>query len=422
MRSRSFFRDALNHREGRIPLDFGATAVTGIHCSIVAGLRDYYGLERRPVRIHEPYQMLGLIEEDLLEAMEVDVVGVNSRNTLFGFPLGDWKPWRTPWGQEVLVPGLFNTSRTNDGAVLIYPKGDFKAPPSGRMPKGGYFFDTIIRQSGEDLAALEEDNLDPELNLEEFGLLEDEELAWLRHACLAAEETGRGIIANFGGTAIGDIALVPAPGLTHPRGIRDVTEWYIATAARQDYLHEVFSRQTEIALQNLARLHEAVGDIPDAVFICGTDFVTQTSQFCSPDTFEHLYAPYYRRINSWIHARTQWKTFKHSCGAVASFMPLFIEAGFDIINPVQCSAAGMDPEFLKREYGRDLVFWGGSVDTQNTLPFGTPDEVRAEVRKRLEVFSAGGGFVCNTIHNVQAGTPLENLAAFLDTVRKFRDS
>jgi len=132
-----------------------------------------------------------------------------------------------------------------------------------------------------------------------------------------------------------------------------------------------------------------------------------------------LYFPYYQRVNEWIHSHTQWKTFKHSCGAVAKFLPSFIEAGFDILNPVQCSAVGMEPEQLKANFGDRIVFWGGGVDTQRLLPFGSPAEVREQVLRRCEVFAPGGGFVFNTIHNVQAGTPVANIVAMLDAVHEF---
>ena len=166
-------------------------------------------------------------------------------------------------------------------------------------------------------------------------------------------------------------------------------------------------------------MHRAVGDVVDAVFVCGTDFGTQTSAFCSVATFRELWLPYYRQLNDWIHAHTTWKTFKHSCGSVERFFASFIDAGFDIVNPVQCSAQGMEPEQLKAEYGDRIVFWGGGVDTQKTLPFGTPAEVREQVLRRCEVFAPGGGFVFNAIHNIQAGTPVANIVAMFDAVREF---
>ncbi|HJM62168.1 MAG: uroporphyrinogen decarboxylase family protein [Roseibacillus sp.] len=407
-------RKALAHESGRVPMDFGSTAVTGIHVSSVELLRDHYGLEKRPVRVCEPYQMLGEVEEDLADAMGIDTVSVVPHKTLFGFPNENYKEFQTPWGQVVLVSEHFNTRVEPNGDVFIFPEGDMTAPASGQMPSNGFFFDTIVRQP-----VIDEDKLDPEDNLEEFGLISDEDLDHYRNELDRLEGTDRAIVATLGGMAFGDIALVPAPFLKHPKGIRDIAEWYISTAARQDYIHEVFSRQCDYAVQNLEKLNKVLGDRIDVVFLCGTDFGTQVSTFCSPQTFSDLWAPYYRQVNDWIHRNTSWKTFKHSCGAVESFMEHFIEVGFDIINPVQCSASGMDPRVLKEKYGDRLVFWGGGVDTQKTMPFGTPEEVRREVLERCEIFAPNGGFVFDSIHNLQALSPVENMVAMIDAVREF---
>lgn len=412
--SRNRLITTLSHKEPDcIPIDFGGSAVTGVHVSCVAALRDHYGLEKRPVRVHEPFQMLGMLDDDLRQAMGLDVIGVFPRNTMFGFPLDGWKGWRLN-GLEVLVPQDFNVTVDAHGDTLIYPEGDTRVAPSGRMPQGGYFFDCIIRQD-----PLDEDRLNPEDNLEEFGPISPLDLDHLSRSVQKASATGLGVIASLPGTAFGDIALVPGPALKHPKGIRDVAEWYVSTSSRQDYIHQVFERQCEIAIENLAAIHAAIGELVQAVFVCGTDFGTQTSAFCSVKTFRNLYFPYYKQINDWIHTHTEWKTFKHSCGSVARFIPSFIEAGFDILNPVQCSATGMEPAQLKANFGEQLVFWGGGVDTQKTLPFGTPAEVREEVLRRCEIFARGGGFVFNSIHNVQAETPVENIIAMINAVREF---
>ena len=233
-------------------------------------------------------------------------------------------------------------------------------------------------------------------------------------------ESDRAILANFGGTAFGDIALVPAPWLKNPKGIRDIAEWYISTISRFDYVYELFRRQCDIALANLAKIYDAVGDRVSVVFITGTDFGTQNGPFISPAAYRKLYQPFHRRVNDWVHAHTPWKTFIHSCGSVIALLPDLVEAGFDILNPVQCSAAGMDPRTLKEEFGAQIAFWGGGVDTQKTLPFGTPEEIRRQVRERMKIFGRGGGFVFNTIHNVQAGIPAENLVALYEAVRETR--
>jgi len=415
MTSRERLAAALSHRQpDRIPVDFNGTAVTGMHVKCVIGLRDHFGLEKRLVKVHEPYQMLGWIDDDLQVALGIDVEGVYGPDTMFGYRNENWTPWRMDDGTEVLMSGNFQTIKAENGDTLVFPGGDRSAPPSGRLPKNGFFFDTIIRQD-----PIDEDALDPELNLQEFGPIAEETLAHFERESRRAGATGRGIIASFGGTALGDIALVPGPQLKHPKGIRDVEEWYVSTLTRRPYVHQVFERQTRIALANLEKIFARVGNQVQAVFLCGTDFGTQQSTFCSVAAFRELYLPYYRRINDWVHSHTAWKTFKHSCGAVSSLIPAFIESGFDILNPVQVSAAGMDARKLKAEFGRDIVFWGGGVDTQKTLAFGTPAEVRAQVLERCEIFGRDGGFVFNAVHNVQANVPLANIVAMFQALGEF---
>lgn len=408
-------QEALNHRQpDQIPVDFGGTAVTGMHVSCVAALRNFYGLEKRLVKVHDPYQMLGWIDDDLKAVIGIDVEGVFPPETMFGFRNENWKTWRMPDGLEVLVSEYFNTTIDESGGILLYPEGDLSAAPSGRMPSDGFFFDTIVRQD-----PIDDNQLDPEDNLEEFSAVTDQNLDYFREEIKKAGGTGRAVIVTFGGMAFGDIALVPAPFLKHPKGIRDIEEWYISTIARQDYIHQIFERQCEIALKNLRKFKDTADELVDAVFICGTDFGTQRSTFCSEQTFRDLYMPYYQKINSWIHDNTSWKTFKHSCGAVEPLIPALIECGFDILNPVQCSAHGMDAEYLKKEYGDRIVFWGGGVDTQATMAFGTPEEVREQVLRRCKIFAKNGGFVFNAVHNIQATTPVENIIAMIDALKEF---
>lgn len=413
MNGKEKLKAAFEHREGPVPIDFGSNAVTGMHVSVVAQLREYYGLEKIPVKVIEPYQMLGEIDDELKDLIGIDVEGIYSNSTIFGFENTGWKEWQTPWKQNVLVPKDFNTSIEGEDTV-IYPQGDMTSAPSGRMPSTGYFFDTIIRQN-----PIVDSELNPEDNLEEFKFIDEETLSYYKEECAKLENNDRGVIANFGGTGLGDIALVPAPFLKDPKGIRDITEWYMSTMIRRDYLHEIFNRQIDIAIANYEKIYSIVGESVQAAFICGTDFGTQNSLFCSTDTFKELYYPHYKRMNDWIHKNTGWKVFKHSCGAVEPLIELFIESGFEIINPVQISATGMDPQNLKSKYGDRVVFWGGGVDTQKTLPFGTVDEVRTQVLELCNVFAVNGGFIFNAIHNIQAKTPILNIVAMINAVNEF---
>ena len=413
MKSKERLQTVLNHEQAdKIVIDFGSTPVTGIHVLAVENLRRYYGLKKKPIKVIEPFQMLGEVEADLQEALGIDVIGLSPRDNMFGFANEDWKEFKTFWGQTVLVPGKFNTSYDSDGSLLLYPQGNTEVPPSGHMPKASYFFDAIIRQLPIDDTAL-----NPEDNLEEFGHISEEDLAYWDQQVTEASKTGKGIIANFGGTAVGDIGLVPGTGLLNSKGIRDVAEWYMSIMMRRDYVMEVFDKQTDIAVSNLKKIFNVVGNAVDAVFMCGNDFGTQNSQFCSKEDFEEVYAPFYLKMNDWIHANTRWKTFKHSCGAVEPLIENLIGAGFDILNPVQISASGMDSRLLKQKYGDRLIFWGGGVDTQKVLAFGTPDDVKKQVQEQCEILGQNGGFVFNTVHNIQANVPVENLAAMVDTLK-----
>jgi hypothetical protein len=406
---------ALAHKEAdRVPVDFGGCAQTTIHVGVLAALRKHFGLPLEPVKVEEPYTMMGRLDEGLKKALGTDVDALNLMYTFFGTARKDWKEFRMEDGLEVLVPGDFNVTRDVNGDVFTYPQGDTSVPPSARMPKGGYYFDAIMRQK-----PIDEDKLKAEDNLEEFGPISQAELDFLIAGLKEQKKTGRAALGVVPGAGLGDIACVPAPWMKNPKGIRDIEEWYVSTVARPELLHEIFDRQTDIAIQNLAKIHAAVGEDMDVAWVCGTDFGTQNSTFCSPSTYDPLYKPYYKKVNGWIHANTSWKTFKHCCGAVESFMEAFIDSGFDIMNPVQWTATGMDPRILKDRYGDRLVFWGGGVDTQKTLPFGTPAQVREEVLRVCEIFAPGGGFVFNSIHNIQANTPVRNIVAMLDALEEF---
>jgi hypothetical protein len=415
MNSKEKVQAVLNHKDTEgIAIDFGATPVTGIHALAIENIRKHYGLKPKLVKIVEPYQMLGEVDEELMEIFGVDVVGLWPEKNMFGIVQDDYKEFKTHWGQVVLVPGNMNTTVDTDGAFLVYAEGDTSFPPSAKMPTKSYFFDAIIRQE-----KLVESDLKIEDNLEEFGHWTDHDIAYWKKQAESIQGTDKAVIANFGGTGLGDIALVPAMNLKHPKGIRDIVEWYISTAKRKDFVMEIFDAQTDIALSNLKKAFQIVGNTIDAVFLCGTDFGTQNSTFCSPITFQEVYKPFYRKINDWIHENTTWKTFKHSCGAVENFMQLFSDAGFDIINPVQINAKGMDPEILKERHGNRLTFWGGGADTQKILPFLPPKEVKEHVLKNCEIFSKSGGFVFNAVHNVQANVPIENIIAMIDGLNEF---
>jgi len=314
-----------------------------------------------------------------------------------------------------MVPSKFNTLPDAEGDIQMYPQGDTSAPPSARMPEGGFYFDAIDRQQPIDWTNLKVDD-----NLEEFGPISRQELELLRvEAERLYTQTDKAILANFGGTSFGDIALVPGLQLRHPEGVRGVKEWYMCHVRRPDHIYKVFERQCEIGLENLGRIYKAVGDSVTAVFVTGTDFGGQNGPLISNETYRKMYRPFHRCVNDWVHEHTSWKTFIHSCGSVEPLIKEFIEAGFDIMNPVQTSARNMDPFTLKEKYGDKIVFWGGGIDTQQILPFGEPNQVKRHIRERIRILAPRGGFVFNTIHNVQPKVPVKNVLAMYEAVHEF---
>jgi hypothetical protein len=417
MNSRERVIETLNHRQpDRVPVDLGATPVTGIAAEALYKLRAALQLENKPVKVHEPFQILGMVEEDVRSALKTDVVGIWAPKTFFGYKNENWKKWITPQGIEVMVGGGFTVTIDESGNTLIYPEGDTSAAPSAKLPNGGYYFDSLVRQE-----EIDEDNMNGREDFkEQFKVFSEEDL---KHFEKSAEffykNTEYGIIANFAGAGIGDLAHIPGPGLKKTPGIRQADEWYMAHLLYPDYIKEVYNLQIEVALKNLSLLKEAVGDKIQAIFMSGTDFGTQRCEFMSPDMFREFYKPYFRKVNDWVHQNTNWKTFYHSCGSIVNLLDDIVESGVDILNPVQCSATGMEPKFLKEKYGDKLVFWGGGIDTQKTLPFGTVDEIKAEVTERLEILSENGGYVFNAIHNIQGQTPAGNLKALFDAVKEF---
>ncbi len=411
---------SLNHQEpDKLPHDLG-TWCTGIHVSSLHKLKVALGLIRpdEPVKVIEPYQMLGEIDDALREALGIDTFHLDSEINAFGFKNANWKRWTLFDGTPLLVPEKFNTEPDAMGNICQYPEGDTTVPPSMKMPRDGYYFDCIIRQRPIN----DDRELRVEDQIEGYGIVSESTLRFLEKESKRLFEETEYLIVSGGvpGTKLGGAAFVPGPFLKDPKGIRDLEEWYVSLITRADLIRDVFARLTEIGLENLGLLHQAVGERIQVILVTATDFGAQKGLLISPEVYRGLFKPFHRRINEWIHKNTRWKSFIHTCGSVYDILSDLKEVGFDILNPVQLSAAKMDPKRLKEEFGDHFTFWGGGVDTQKTLPFGTAEEVREEVKRMIEIFSPGGGFVFNAVHNIQPHVPVENMLAMFDEVRKYR--
>ena len=418
MTSRERLIKTLNHEEpDRVVVDMGATSVTGINANALNRLRKALKLEDRRIKISEPLQLLGEVESDLIEKLHLDCIELNADSNIFGFSNQGRKPWVMPSGLEVDVPTEFNTTIDENGRTYIYPQGDMTAPPSAVMPKNGFFFDNITRGNIE----FDEETTGGRKDFaEDYKVLSDKQLRYMEETSTDLyNNTDLGIVANLGIASIGDFATIPGPGVKYPKGIRSLPDFMMAEKICPDYVHEIFEYHTEIALKNAALIYQACGNKFQVIYVSGTDFGTQNGPFMSLDTYREFYKPYYQKINDWIHKHTEWKTFFHTCGSIMAFLQDFHESGIDILNPVQLSAKGMDGRILKEKWGDKFVFWGGGVDTQNTLPFGTPDMVYNEVSERLKLFARGGGFVFNTTHNIQNQTPAENIVAMFQAIEDY---
>lgn len=403
MNSRERVMAAIGHgKPDRVPVDMGGTIMSGVMALALDQLRKGLKLPARPVKLYEPYQMLGEVEMDVVEALGIDVLPVEPEALFYGLPRKDWKPWKTWDGTTLLAPGLFRPETDEAGGLVLRFGGDPAREIVAHMPKNGYYFDKAGDQT------LHDDFQPPplaEMERQFKALMPQAKLDFLAARAQALRPTGKalllGIWHDFG-----------------PAGVGNVPDWLCLMASDPDYVKRLFEMKAETDLRTLERVWAALGDTIDVFGIDGHDFGTQRSEMFGPDMFDEFYLPYYTAINGWIHAHTPWKTWKHTCGANRKFLPSLVASGLDCLNPVQTGAEGMDAVEIKREFGGKLTFWGGGADTQHILPFGTPDQVYEDVKRRLEVFKPGGGFVFNTIHNLQAKVPLENMLAMFRAVKE----
>ena len=417
MTSREKLIKALNHEEAPLAYDLGATKATGINAIKLYKLRRLFGRDE-PVKIYDTYQMLGLVDEQDAEMFGIDVLPAWSNYTCFGYKNNEWKPWTTPDGTPALI-GSDCAMSSKDGRIFIHPMGDINAPASGCMPGGGFYFDQIVRQEPYD-----EDDLDGLRDFAEdlaFYRLKDETVRFYEDRVDDLyKNTDKGIVLNAEFCNLGAQTMVFGPCCRRTPGIRNYADWLMAHLLYPEYLEEIYDAWVDTCIENLKLLYEAVGNKPQAVFLCSTDFGTQKCEVISRDMYREFYFPRFKKVNDWVHEHTQWKTLFHCCGSITKIIGDMVEAGVDALNPIQTSAAGMDPVMLKETYGDRLTFWGGIVDCQTTISQGTPDDVEKELRERIAVFGKGGGLVGSVIHNLQYNTPDENILRAFEVLKEYR--
>jgi len=369
--SRERVRATLAHREpDRIPFDLGGSRQTGIHVRAYARLRDALGLEPREPRVIDITQQLADVEPDVLDALGADVRLVAPRGA-----------------------STYRRERHDEGGYRVFTD---EWGVGRRMPlETALYYDSYAPPlAGEiDLAAVDAYAWpDPSDPARYAGMAEE--------ARRYVEEEGRAV-------QVGSICGGLTEGLFKLRGFED---GYMDLAGDPALARRVMERILEVKIAYWSRVLPLVEGGVDVVGEAD-DLGGQERTLFSPATYRDLVKPLHRELFDFLHARTDAKIFFHTCGAVRELIPDLIEIGVDVLNPVQVSAAGMDTAELKREFGRDLVFWGGGVDTQRVLGAGTPDEVRAEVRRRVGDLAPGGGFVFAAVHNIQPNVPAENVLA-----------
>lgn len=405
MTRRERVRTALNHQApDRVPIDFGGHRSSGISAMAYARLRRHLGLGERPVRVYDLIQQLAVIDDDVLDLFQVDTIELGRA---FAREAEYWKDWVLPNGTPCQIPVWTNP---------VWENGRWQLPGSdgrsmGEMIPGTIYFEQTYHPFGDS------DDLDHIPEAMETAMWTAVKtppgplVAGPNGAVRLREgarqlraETDRAILGLFGGNLL-EMGQV----------MYGLENFFLLLAGEPKRAHAFLDRLTELHLANLERFVSAVGDQIDIVLF-GDDLGSQRGPLISPAMYREFFKPRHGAMWKRAHELSGAKVMLHCCGGVRELLPDLIEAGLDAINPVQISCRGMDPAGLKRDFGRELVFWGGGCDTQEVLRRGTPTETREHVRRLLEVWSPGGGYVFQQVHNVLADVPPENIVAMLEAV------
>ena len=406
MTSRERVAKALNfEKPDRVPIDLGGMRASGIAAAVYEKLKRRAGIGT-PTKILDKMQLLAEVEPEVLERFHIDVVPLDVG--VAAWQMSDackGLEKRLFSGQKVQLPPGTNITEAADGSWL---QCNSKGRPYARMPKDGLYFDFIRPTMA---GKIDPDKFHPSDTVSDEDL--DAIRALARHLY---EDTDKAILGWGAALSVMGLSALLADNIT--QGSLDL--WLTMLIAEKETAHEMMGRYVDAVIKCLELYHQAVGDRCVAWGISSDDAGTQRGELISPALFEEMVVPHYRRLCDWVHANTNWKTFLHSCGCIHDYIEHWIGAGIDILNPVQISAAKMDPTALMDEFGGRIVFWGGGCDTQKALPLATPQEVREHVRENIRVFNArGSGYVFNQVHNIQADVPVENVEAMLDAAYEF---
>ena len=406
MNSRERILKAVNYQKpDRIPVDLGAMRASGINAVVYDGLKKRLGIHT-PTKVYDTMQILAEVELDVVDRLGIDVLPLETATARWAAMAPDEGQLRKLFcGLDVYFEPDANFGQAEDGSWLLRnAEGDAYA----RMPNGGFYFDHVR-------PTMASTQIDPAA-FKPIAQVKDEELAEMAtRGEFLYNNTDKAILGWGAGISLIGLSFLLSENIT--QGSLD--EWYCALMTEKEMAHEMMGRYVDAAIQRLKQCHQAIGDYCFAWGIASDDAGTQKSEVLAPDLFREMIKPHYKRLCDWVHTNTNWKTFLHSCGSIYNYIEDWIDAGIDILNPVQISAANMEPQRLMDRYAGKVVFWGGGCDTQRVLPTATPDEVKRHVRENMAIFGSGqGGYVFCQVHNIQQDVPPENVEAMYATLRQ----
>jgi uroporphyrinogen decarboxylase len=390
---------ALRHQEpDRVPIDFGGIVDSTISALSYQGLRNRLGLDPSVTRVGDIYQYTAVIEEDVRQTLELDTAPV------FDEPM-EWRQGALPDGSPAEFPARFQPHLQEDGSQVVF---DSAGKVTLKMPAGGYYFDPVTSPLADATSISDiEKHLDAIESYDTPSHLDESYQELAEKAKALREETDFLVVGFFGGHIF-----------QAAQSLRGWETFLMDLLVNRGFAEALMDKLAEVNIQQFERYADTVGRYVDVVHF-EDDLGMQDRPLLRPSLYRQVVKPYHQKLLSFVKSRCDAYLLFHSDGAIAPFIPDLIEMGVDAINPVQVSAAGMDTKQLKKEFGQDIVFWGAGCDSQTTLPYGTPQEVGDEVKRRIDDLAPGGGFVFAPIHNIQAGVPVENVVAMFRTAREY---